>query len=50
MKFVSERLGHSTMKQTSDTYTHVMQESEAEVADIMGKILDGGIREASNDK
>jgi len=49
LKFVSERAGHSTITLTADTYGHVMKETEAQVADIMGKILEGGISEAKEE-
>ena len=32
MKVVSERLGHSTIAITLDTYSHLMQDSADEVA------------------
>ena len=33
-----------------DTDAHVMKDSEAQVGDLMGKILEAGMKEASNDK
>jgi hypothetical protein len=32
------------------TYGHVMKEIGAQVADIVGKILEAGMKEASNDR
>jgi hypothetical protein len=50
LKFVSERLGHSTIIQTADTYAHVMKDSEAKVGDMMGRVLEAGMNEAANGK
>ncbi|WLD92712.1 hypothetical protein [Alkalihalobacillus sp. AL-G] len=34
LKFVSERLGHSSIKTTADTYLHVTQKLEDEALDL----------------
>ncbi len=39
MKVVQERLGHSSMVLTADTYTHVLPEVHAEAADLVARLL-----------
>jgi integrase len=46
-KVVSERLGHSSITLTLDTYSHVLPTMQRRAADMMGQILgrkvaDGG--------
>ena len=40
-KVVSERLGHSTVSITLDTYRHVTPELEASVAETVAAVVDG---------
>ncbi|MCK9494820.1 MAG: hypothetical protein M0R75_04895 [Dehalococcoidia bacterium] len=42
MKVVQEVLGHSQMRITSDTYSHVLPELQREAADRLGDVLFGG--------
>ena len=39
IKVVSERLGHSTVKLTLDTYSHVLPTMQRAAAEKMGRIL-----------
>jgi integrase len=39
-KIVSERLGHSTIALTLDTYSHVLPTMQARAADVMQRLLD----------
>ena len=39
-KVVSERLGHSSITLTLDTYSHVLPAMQKRAADTMGKILE----------
>lgn len=41
-KVVSERLGHSNVSVTLDTYSHVTPAMEQDVADTVARIVDGG--------
>lgn len=41
MKIASQILGHSTIGITADLYTHVLQESKKEAAELIGKELFG---------
>jgi integrase len=41
MKFVQELLGHSTMKMTSDLYSHIVPEIRRETASAMDRALGG---------
>jgi integrase len=41
MKFVQELLGHSSMKMTSDLYTHTVPEIWRETAAAMDRALGG---------
>lgn len=41
-KVVQERLGHSTISTTLDTYGHLMREQEQEAADRLGDLLGDG--------
>jgi integrase len=41
-KVVSERLGHSSVSVTLDTYSHVTPAMEQDVADTVARIVDGG--------
>jgi integrase len=38
-KVVSERLGHSSITLTLDTYSHVLPTMQKRAADVMGRIL-----------
>ena len=46
-KVVSERLGHSTVRLTLDTYSHVLPSMRAEAADILGKLITGALSRQS---
>jgi integrase len=39
-KVVSERLGHSSITRTLDTYSHVLPTMQRKAADLLGQILD----------
>ena len=41
IKIVSQRLGHSSVSFTLDTYGHVIDEMERSAADMMGTLLYG---------
>ncbi|MDQ3530552.1 MAG: hypothetical protein M3425_11525 [Actinomycetota bacterium] len=47
-KVVSERLGHSSVAFTLDTYAHVMPGMQAESAELFDRLV-FGVAEASND-
>jgi integrase len=38
-KVVSERLGHSSVTLTLDTYSHVLPTMQERAADVMGRVL-----------
>ena len=40
-KVVSERLGHSTVAMTLDTYSHVTSNMQADAAEVVGQIILG---------
>jgi integrase len=42
VKEVSERLGHANVSITLQTYAHVLPDQRAEVARVIGDVLDGG--------
>ncbi len=44
-KVISERLGHSSIALTLDTYSHVLPTMQKRAADTMGKLLDTRKRE-----
>ena len=39
-KIVQERLGHSSIKVTMDTYSHVLPDMQRQAADAMEKIFE----------
>ena len=41
LKIVSERLGHSTITLTGDTYSHVHESMQREAADALQRLVDG---------
>jgi integrase len=45
-KVVSERLGHSSITLTLDTYSHVLPTMQRRAADVMGTILGTAQKEA----
>ncbi|MBQ5345425.1 MAG: site-specific integrase [Acidaminococcaceae bacterium] len=45
IKIVSQRLGHSSVSFTLDTYGHVLDEMERSAADMMGSLLYGNKKE-----
>ena len=48
-KIVSERLGHSSIAITLDTYSHVTPTMQAEAADRLGRLLFGAASDALDD-
>lgn len=46
-KIVSERLGHSTITLTMDTYSHVLPDMQAASAERMDQLLAGAVRAAT---
>lgn len=48
-KVVSQRLGHSTVVITLDTYSHVSPAHDQAAMDFIGQSLDGAARAASGD-
>ncbi len=42
IKIVSERLGHSTITLTADTYSHVSRSMQQQAADALGEIAGKG--------
>ena len=42
MKLVSERLGHSSAAFTMDTYTHLLDDAQAEAAEKLADLLGNG--------
>ncbi|MNY13622.1 site-specific tyrosine recombinase XerC [compost metagenome] len=38
-KIVSERLGHSSVSLTLDTYSHVLPDMQGQAAEVLGKVL-----------
>jgi integrase len=44
LKIVSERLGHSTIALTADTYSHVTPSMQQQAADALGKVADAASR------
>ena len=43
IKLVSERLGHSSAAFTMDTYTHLMDNAQAEAAERLADLLGNGV-------
>ena len=43
-KVVQERLGHSSITVTLDTYSHAIPAMQAEAADVVAALIDGGAR------
>jgi integrase len=41
LKVVSERLGHASTQITADIHSHVLPETDARAAEVMGAILYG---------
>ncbi len=46
LKFVSERAGHSSIRLTADTYSHVLPETEEKIAGVVEKLYFDKDREA----
>lgn len=42
-KIISERLGHSTITLTLDTYSHVLPDMQKEAVEKLGKLLFSGV-------
>ena len=48
IKLVSERLGHSSAAFTMDTYTHLMDDAQAEAAEKLAQLLGNGASDSGD--